>query len=204
MILLATPLLAALKGAIPRPLAIEPDLLGDAIASPFSERIEPAATARAVDAKGPDAALIALLTEAADRPQRESIDFVPERARWALAQVRNGELVEPLIESLRDSDWRVRAYAAWALGYSGDARATAPLTALLDEPIWRVRAMGATALANLGDRDAESILLAHIDDPAWQVRVEVVRYLQAIGGHRTEIEAMRSDRHLAVRTAASN
>lgn len=201
-IVLAAPLLAALHGSVPRPHSIEPDLLGDAIASPYSERIEPPAPAVAVDANGPDAALIALLQQAAARPPRGSIDFVPERARWALTRIRHGRLVEPLLASLTDSDWRVRAYAAWALGQSGDARAIAALLPLLDESNWRVRAMAAHALANLADPASERAMLSHLDDPAWQVRTEVVRYLCVIGGHETELAAMRTDRHMAVRAAA--
>jgi hypothetical protein len=197
----AAPLLAALNDVFPRPHAIEPDLLGNWTASPYSERVEPPAPLIHVDATGPDAALIALLSQAAVRPPRHDIDFVPERSRWALTRVRNGELVPPLIESLRDDDWRIRAYAAWALGHS-DSRATLPLTALLDESNWRVRAMAAHSLANLGDSAAEQAMLAHLGDDAWQVRVEVVHYLNAIGGHRPEIEAMRGDRHMAVRAAA--
>lgn len=197
----AAPLLAAMTDVFPRPHAMEPDLLGNWTASPYSERVEPPAPLLHVDATGRDAALIALLNASAARAPRHEIDFVPERARWALTRVRNGELVAPLIESLRDDDWRIRAYAAWALGHS-DSRATRPLLALLDEPVWRVRAMAAHSLANLADPAAERAMLAHLGDDAWQVRVEVVHYLQALGGHRAEIEAMRGDRHLAVRAAA--
>lgn len=200
--LAAAPLLAALSGAVPRPRSMEPDLLGDWIASPFSERVEPVAPLSNVAASGPDAALIALLTDAASRPQRTEIDFVPERARWALTRIRDGELVVPLIDSLNDHDWRVRTYAAWALGWSGDRRATASIMRLLDEPVWRVRAMAAHALAQLADPSASEAMLALIDDPAWQVRVQVVRYLAVTGGSRATIDAMRADRHLAVRTAA--
>ena len=202
--LAAAPLLAALTpfAKIPRPLSGEPDLRGDAIASPFSERINFPAQPNDVEAAGPDAALIALMIDAASRPPRGSIDFVPERARWALSRVRDGELVAPLIESLRDDDWRIRAYATWALGWSGDARATPAIMPLLSESNWRVRAMAAHAIANLGDPVAKSVMLEHLDDPAWQVRTEVVHYLAATGGDRATFEAMREDRHMAVRAAA--
>lgn len=202
-IVVAAPLLAALNGVVPRPRGIEPDLLGDDVASPYSERVEPPAPRRVVDASGPDAALIALLNDAAARPPRTSIDFVPERARWALVHVRDGKLVEPMIDALADSDWRIRAYAAWTLGHSVDRRATGPLTMLLDDSIWRVRAMAANALANLADPSADRALLRRIDDPAWQVRTEVVRYLQTTGAHKPEVAAMRNDRHMAVRAAAN-
>jgi hypothetical protein len=203
--LIAAPLLAALSpSTIRRPSIIEPDLLGDAVASPFSERILPAAPPRHVAALGRDAPLVRILMKAAVQHPRADDDFVAERARWALGQIRDGELVEPLIAALRDSDWRVRAYAAWALGHSGDARATEPLIALLGEPIWRVRAMSAHALANLADPQARSAMLAAIDDPAWQVRMEVVRYLAVTGGERAAIRAMKEDRHIAVRSAAES
>jgi hypothetical protein len=165
-IVVAAPLLAALNGVVPRPRTIEPDLLGDSVASPYSERVNPPAPRLVIEASGPDAALITLLNEAASRPPRGSIDFVPERARWALTQVRDGKLVEPMIDALDDSDWRIRAYAAWTLGHSGDRRATGPLTMLLDDSIWRVRAMAAHALANLGDPAADRAMTSRIDDPA--------------------------------------
>lgn len=202
VILAAAPILAALHRAVPRPRGGEPDLRGDAVASPFSERITPAASWSDVEANGPDAALIAFLRNAEAMPPRSNIDFVSERARWALTRIHNGQLVAPLIESLHDDDWRIRAYAAWALGYSRDARATAPIASQLDESNWRVRAMAAHALAELADPAVESAMLDHLGDDAWQVRTEVVHYLKAIGGHRAEIEAMRRDRHMAVRGAA--
>ncbi|MGI8785441.1 MAG: HEAT repeat domain-containing protein [Acidobacteriota bacterium] len=203
-ILAAAPILAALTpaGTVPRPRSIEPDLLGDAVASPFSERVQPPVPVRRVEASGPDAPLIAMMTDAAARQPRTEIDFVAERARWALSRAHNGQLVAPLLESLGDPDWRIRAYAAWALGHSGDGRATAPLAALLAEPVWRVRAIAAHALATLGDPAAEQAMLAVIGDPAWQVRSGVVRYLAAIGGHRAVIEALCADRHMAVRWIA--
>jgi beta-lactamase regulating signal transducer with metallopeptidase domain len=201
----AAPLLAAITPfkTVPRPASTEPDLLGDDVALPWSERIGRAWKPAPVEAKGRDANLIALLQEAASKPPRASDDFVPERARWALTQMRGGELVPPLVDALRDEDWRVRAYAAWALGHSNDARATMPILPLLDEPVWRVRAMAAHALANLGDARAEAQMLQHIDDPAWQVRMEVVRYLQTIGGHDATVAQMTHDRHIAVRGMAS-
>jgi HEAT repeat protein len=200
----AAPLLAALTPStkIPRPSTTEPDLLGDAVAPHWSERIEPPAPLRYIEATGPDAHLIAMLRDAAGQDRRAPDDYVPERARWALAQMRDGKLVEPLLEALDDDDWRVRAYAAWALGHSHDARATQPLTKLLESDIWRVRAMAAHAISILADRRAEAAMLRVIGDPAWQVRLEVVRYLRATGGDRATIEAMKQDRHIAVRSAA--
>jgi BlaR1 peptidase M56/HEAT repeats len=194
--LVAAPLLAALT-----PRGGEPDLLGDAIASPFSERIV-IDDIPDVPAAGPDAALIATMRDAARIAPRHEIDFVAFRARWALMQVRNGELVQPLIDSLGDGDWRIRAYAAWGLSVAADPRATAALTELLDDDIWRVRAMAATALASIADRNAAAAMHRALDDDAWQVRTPAVQYFAAIGAERELFERMKNDRHLAVRTAA--
>jgi len=198
-VLVLAPALAALEADIPRPRFGEPDLRNDS--PPQSERLPSVAVAD-VEATGPDAVFITFLLDAAARPPRDSIDYVPERARWALTKVRDGLLVEPLLEELQDRDWRVRAYAAWALGYSGDTRATAPLVAMLRDRRWRIRAMAAHALANLGDPAAEPAMLSAVDDEAWQVRTPVASYLGGRGTHRATLEALRTDRHIMVRIAA--
>ncbi len=192
----AAPFLAALT-----PRGIEPDLLGDAIASPFSEHIAVDAIPD-VPATGPEAAVIARLHEFARRPRHSEIDFVADRARWALGRVQNGEVVAPLIHSLGDPDWRIRAYAAWGLAIARDRRATEALLPLLEDRIWRVRAMTASAMANIGDPAAADAMRRALDDDAWQVRTEAVQYFDQVGARPELFETMRKDRHVAVRTAA--
>lgn len=179
----------------------EPDLLGDAIASPFSERLDQQIAMRDVPMQGRDAELIAILRREAARPPRSRIDLVPERARWALAQARNGAIIEPALEALRDADWRVRTYAAWTLGVARTTRATDALIRLQSESNWRVRAMASTALAEIADPRAASAMRDALDDPAWQVRVEAVRYFGAIG-RGEDVREMTNDRHIAVRATA--
>jgi beta-lactamase regulating signal transducer with metallopeptidase domain len=190
------PLLAAIT-----PRGIEPDLLGDAYASPFSEHVDIRATPN-VAAAGPDAELIATMQQLARLAPRSEIDFVADRARWALGRVQNGELVAPLIASLSDSDWRIRAYAAWGLSVAGDARATDALLPLLEDRIWRVRAMAATALARIADPAATPAMKRALSDDAWQVRRPAVDYFRAVGADRTLFESMIDDRHMAVRLSA--
>lgn len=199
LVLALAPALAALEADIPRPRFGEPDLRKD---SPPQSELLPSIAAPRVEAKGRDAAFIAFLLHHAAQPPRNAIDYVPERARWALSRMRDGVLIEPLLESLRDGDWRVRAYAAWALGYSGDTRATAPLIEMLDDRRWRMRAMAAHALANLGDPAAEEAMISAVADEAWQVRTGVAQYLGVRGTQRQVLEALRNDRHVAVRSAA--
>jgi beta-lactamase regulating signal transducer with metallopeptidase domain len=179
----------------------EPDLLGDAIASPFSERLDAPIAFVDVPLAGRDAELIAILRHAASRAPRSRVDLVPERARWALARARNGAVIEPALEALSDPDWRIRTYAAWTLGVARTPRATEPLLRLLEEDNWRVRAMASTALAEIADPRAASAMRHALDDAAWQVRAEAVRYFAAIG-RSADIMNMRNDRHIAVRVAA--
>lgn len=140
--------------------------------------------------------------QAARIAPRSEIDFVADRARWALGQMRNGELVTPLIASLNDSDWRIRAYAAWGLSVARDTRATQALLPLMDDRIWRVRSMAATALAEIADPAAAPVMKQALADEAWQVRRPAVDYFRAIGADRTLFESMIDDRHMAVRVAA--
>jgi beta-lactamase regulating signal transducer with metallopeptidase domain len=193
-----------------RQLAPEPDRQADALTSPRSERIPVSrgdslgAAELAAVLAGPDSALARVLYAATTRIPVDSSDLVAERARWALRQARDGQLVAPLLAALEDPDWRIQAYAAWSLGVAGDRRATAPLLPLLAHPIWRLRAMAASALESLGDPRAESAMRTALRDPAWQVRVEAVDYLARLGGRsvRPLLEPLRGDRHLAVRLAA--
>jgi beta-lactamase regulating signal transducer with metallopeptidase domain len=150
---------------------------------PVSERLpfpyaEAADVAAAVPAEGAEAAAIGMLQTQLDRESRGYGDLVRERAIWALAQVQDGRLFEPVAARIADGDWRVRAYAAWALAATGDARATPRLLTMLDDPVWRVRAMAAGGLANLADPRAAEGLAAAARDPAWQVRISALQYVE--------------------------
>jgi len=152
-----------------------------------------------------DGMLIEKLRWAAERTPVAPFDLVPDRARWALSLARGGRIIEPLMDALRDPDWRVRAYAAWALGVAGDPRAVAPLIPLLGDPVWRLRAMAAMALRTTGAPRAADTLAAALHDPAWQVRVEAVAYFGALreARFRRLVEPLLSDPHIAVRLAAA-
>ena len=57
--------------------------------------------------------------------------------------------VDPLIEELKNPDWRVRGAAAWALGNLGEKRAIAPLEELLDDESGYVKSGAQSAIATL-------------------------------------------------------
>jgi beta-lactamase regulating signal transducer with metallopeptidase domain len=211
-ITLPTAALIPVRRAQPLPQQLpEPDRSGDSIAAPASERLPLADRTFRVSAeaaaglRGPDSALVRRLITALDRLPTHDGDLVRERAAWALAQTRDGRLIEPLLDALRSTDWRVQAYAAWALATARDPRAVAPLLPLLAHPVWRLRAMAAYSLRMTGDPRAEATMQRALTDPAWQVRVEAVEYFAQLGGPQlTErLERRLADRHIAVRTAAA-
>jgi HEAT repeat protein len=186
----------------------EPDTLGDALATPESERLPPATSVARPDTArlfaGPDSALARSLVAALGHEPTHAADLVRDRARWALGRARDGRLVEPLLEALAHPDWRARSYAAWALAVAGDERAVPRLIELLSDPVWRMRAMAAAALRASGDPRAEAAMRAALTDPAWQVRMEAVEYFAALDGPgmRERLAPRLEDRHVAVRQAA--
>jgi HEAT repeat protein len=190
----------------------EPDRRRDSLADPASERLPVEGspvrrTERAADAlAGPDSVLTRLLVTALDHRPQHAGDLVRERAEWALAQSRDGRLVEPLIEALDGPDWRIKAYAAWALKPARDPRAAPHLIRLLADRVWRVRAMAAAALQESLDPGAEVAMTAALVDPAWQVRIEAVGYFADRGGPAVPhlLGPRLRDRHPAVRQAARN
>ncbi|HEX2079003.1 MAG TPA: M56 family metallopeptidase [Longimicrobium sp.] len=187
----------------------EPDTRGDSVAGPLSERVPlPAgldyATLGQAGERGPDSALVRLLRAQLRRVPQWEGDLVRDRAAWALLRMRGGRLTEPLLESLDDPDWRVRAYAAWALAQGREPRAVPALLRALQDPVWRLRAMAAFALSEIADPRTREAMTRALGDEAWQVRTNAVRYLAHFGDAdaRTRLRAMLSDRHVAVRDAA--
>jgi len=70
-------------------------------------------------------------------------------AAKGLGEIKCSRAVEPLIETLEDSDSTVRSNAAWALGEIGDARAKEPLTKLLSDINKDVSRIAATSLKKI-------------------------------------------------------
>jgi beta-lactamase regulating signal transducer with metallopeptidase domain/HEAT repeat protein len=213
----AAPVRNAAHRAAPVPAPIdtsrsEPDMRGDAMASPLSERVpldaslvERARLAGRAALAGPDSVLARLLLAQLGHTPSSPGDLVRERAAWALTRADGTRLTAPLVAMLGAADWRERSYAAWALALSGDARAVPPLVGLLRAPEWRLRSMAAYALAQLDDPRALPEMERAAGDEAWQVRAPAVAYL---GRHRDAatlavIRAHLGDRHVMVRLAAA-
>jgi HEAT repeat protein len=70
--------------------------------------------------------------------------------RWgaaeALGRMGDQRAVVPLIQALRDEDWRVRMKAAWSLGRLGDPSAIGPLREAQRDPMEGVQEMAKEAL----------------------------------------------------------
>jgi beta-lactamase regulating signal transducer with metallopeptidase domain len=127
-------------------------------------------------------AIVQALRSSRHEPLHEA-DLVRERSEWTLTRVGDGSLLDSLAVSLRDPEWRVRAYAAWALASFGplapsNDRATAALVVALRDEHWRVRAHAAYALQALDVPDVVPALVGALDDEAWEVRLEVVNALR--------------------------
>ena len=134
-------------------------------------------------------------------------DLVRERSVWALSLVRNGEVVAPLIQALRDDDWRVRAYAAWALHATADSRALKALLAAGNDDHWRVRMHAVYALGAIEGADAEriNVMIANIDDENWQVRYAAAEMLGDVATSSEAEGALRrltADSRLMIREVA--
>jgi len=69
----------------------------------------------------------------------------------ALQRIKDGRVVEPLIEALSDGDLNVRVTAAKTLGEIGDTRAVEPLIKTLDDSRERVQHSVIHALGEIGD-----------------------------------------------------
>ena len=207
---LATILFAGTRvEAAPAIQFLEPDLRGDSIADPLSEKLQLGpevwvAARNSAALYGPDSTLARTLSSHLDRVPSWEGDLVRDRSAWALSISRNRELIGPLLEALTDRDWRVRAYAAWTLAEARESRALPRLVPLLDSPIWRMRAMAAFAITAIASPTSASRMNVALHDEAWQVRLAAVKYFAALSDARYEpaLEAATKDRHVAVRTAA--
>jgi len=189
----------------------EPDARGDSISGALSERVALSeaiwsAARNTAALSGPDSVLARKLYAQLPRIPKWEGDFVRDRSAWALSrQTVGGLLIDPLIESLGDRNWRIRAYAAWALGVSGSSRPVPQLVALLSDPNWRMRAMAAAALDAIGDQRATTAMVRATQDEAWQVRVEAVHFIGGLhdAQYQPLLQIALGDRHIAVRGAAS-
>jgi HEAT repeat protein len=85
--------------------------------------------------------------------------------------------VEPLIDALKDKDWRVRSGAAEALGNIKDARGVSPLLPLTKDLVAKVREAAVGALGQIRDLRATDALVIALKDRVANVRAEAAHSL---------------------------
>ena len=143
-------------------------------------RLSPDRMRNAPDAK----AIERLRAIAVTHVRQHGADLVRERSLWALSLVRDGRIVEPLMQAMSSSDWKVRAYAAWGLSEANDPRGSDKLITALGDQHWRVRMHAAGGLQRLGGPAAVAPLIKALSDNYWQVRITAVDALARIGDRR--------------------
>jgi HEAT repeat protein len=80
-------------------------------------------------------------------------------AIWALGKLKAEEAVQPLIESMEDSDLYVVDWCIWALGEINDQRALEPLTSFILHKETRLRKRAFEALLKFQDTDSRKSLV---------------------------------------------
>ena len=106
---------------------------------------------------------------------------VREGSAWALGLISDPKAVDPLIQTLNDSDDHVRSTSAVALGDIGDLRAVYPLILALNDSNSDVRMYAARALGEIGDPRATDPLIAALKDEDDGVRAVAAHSLGRIG-----------------------
>ena len=124
----------------------------------------------------------------------------------AKALVRIGEpAVEPLISSLKGTNWRIRVRAALALGEIKDSRAAEPLLAILKDEDHIIRASAVMALAKIIDPSAMEPLIAALKDKSKRIRRRAAVALGGIKDYRAiePLIAALKDERLIVRVKSA-
>jgi len=129
-------------------------------------------------------------------------------AAWAYGWLNNTRSVEPLIQALNDTDWRVRAATAAVLGETYDTRVVEPLIqALKGDSNSTVREEAAASLGELKDPRGVAPLIYALRDNNNDVRSEAAWALGMIGDTKAIdplILALKDNYSLVRRNAAQS
>ena len=111
-------------------------------------------------------------------------DSPGKQAALALAAIGD-EAIDPLINHLRDSDWRARKNSAFALGLIKNPHTVEPLIDSLRESAWQVRQQAAWGLGLKQDPRVVEPLMGALKDGDWQVREQAAWALGLQGDERS-------------------
>ena len=110
-------------------------------------------------------------------------DFVVQaKAAWSLGCI-GGAAIEVLINTLSDTDSRVRMKIIDVIGKIGDKRAISPLIQMLRDESFEVRVKTAQVLEGIG-REAVDPLIQVLNDPDTGVRIKASEVLGKIASNR--------------------
>lgn len=104
-----------------------------------------------------------------------------KKEKGTLQEYIKDDIVDLLIENLRNRNTEVQAAAAEALGEIGDIKSIAPLISCLTYEDANVRKAAAVALGKLGDTEAIGPLITSLNDKNEDVWNAIINALTAIG-----------------------
>lgn len=118
---------------------------------------------------------------------QDKVPAVRDEATAALKAIGE-QAMAPLLEALKDKDWRVRLKTTETLGALGSKSAVQPLVEIVKGDLdTAVRQDAIRALGNIGDSSATEYLLGILDDPRLQIQA-----IEALGkiGDRKSVPAL--------------
>ena len=110
-------------------------------------------------------------------------------ATWALSEIADRTVLDPLLDLAGDPDPEVRGKSARALARIHGRPSVGALLRLSDDPVWFVRVRAMDALGELRDPEGEPAALHGLEDPAKEVRFRAAFALRQIRGMKGEVAA---------------
>jgi HEAT repeats len=110
-------------------------------------------------------------------------------ATWALSEVADPSVLEPVLDVTSDPDPEVRGKSARALARIRNHKAVAALMRLARDPVWFVRVRALDALGELGHPEGEPVAMQGLEDPMKEVRYRAASALRQILGMKGEVAA---------------
>jgi len=106
---------------------------------------------------------------------------------WALSEVADDTVLQPLLAAAKDPEPEVRAKVARALARLPNPKSLQALHRLASDAIWFVRVRALDALGQLSAISEETIVLAGLQDKVREVRYRAAFALRRLGGMRGEL-----------------
>ncbi len=106
---------------------------------------------------------------------------------WALSEVADDTVLQPLLAASKDAEPEVRAKVARALARLPNPQSLQALDRLASDPIWFVRVRALDALGQLSAISEEAVVLAGLQDKVREVRYRAAFALRRLGGMRADV-----------------